>query len=229
MTGRPAITVIMPTYQRARLVTAAIASVMSQSLADWQLIVVDDGSTDGTDAAIAPLLADRRIRYLREPHQGQSAARNCGLAEARAEKIAFLDSDNLFYPTFLAAAVAALDSVPDAAAIYGVLASRDHGMAESGFLIRPFDPLMLKEGNFVDLNTIACRRDVLLACGGFDGSLAKLEDWDLLLRLAKRGPLIPIPNLAVYYRILDSGRISDTVLEMPAQEAVRRKHGLARL
>jgi glycosyltransferase involved in cell wall biosynthesis len=226
MTGRPAITVIMPTYQRARFVTAAIASVIAQSLADWQLIVVDDGSTDETQAAIAPLLADRRIGYLREPHRGQSAARNRGIAEAAAEKIAFLDSDNLFYPTFLAAALAALDRMPDAAAIYGVLVSRDHGMAESGFLLRPFESRMLQAGNFIDLNAVACRHDALLACGGFDESLCKLEDWDLLLRLVKRGAIRAIPNLAVHYRNLDSRRVSDTVAELPALEAVRKKHGL---
>ena len=224
--GRPAITVIMPTYQRARFVGEAIASVIAQTMSDWQLIVVDDGSTDDTDTVIAPLLGDGRIHYLREFHRGQSAARNRGLAEAAADKIAFLDSDNLFYPMFLASALAAFDRMPDTAAIYGVLVSRNHGMAESGFLMRPFDPLMLDKGNFIDLNTIACRRDALLACGGFDQSLAKLEDWDLLLRLARHGPLRAIPNLAVYYRMLDSVRVSDTVLELPALEAVRKKHGL---
>ncbi len=226
MTGRPAITVIMPTYQRARHVTAAIASVVAQSLADWQLIVIDDGSTDDTASAIAPLLADRRISYLRQRHGGQSAARNRGLARATAGKIAFLDSDNLFYPTFLAAAVAALDRMGDAAAIYGVLVSRDHVMAGSGFLTQPFDPLRLRQANFIDLNTVACRRDALLALGGFDPSLAKLEDWDLLLRLARRGSLRAIPSLAVYYRAVDSMRVTETVPELPAQQAVRNKHGL---
>ena len=93
----PAVSVIIPTHNRAAMVREAIESVLAQSYADRELIVVDDGSTDGTRAAVAAFLP--QLTYIYQEHQGVSAARNRGAAMARGEYLAFLDSDDLWLMT----------------------------------------------------------------------------------------------------------------------------------
>src|ERR1051326_5086721 len=101
----PAVSAIMPTWNRGFVIGEAIRSVQNQSFKDWELLIVDDGSTDNTAEAVQPFLADSRIRYLKQDHHGQCAARNHALRLAKGELIAYLDSDNLWYPDFLAAMV----------------------------------------------------------------------------------------------------------------------------
>lgn len=115
----PRVSVVMPTYGHAAFVRRAIASVQAQTLADWQLLVVDDGSPDNTAELVAPLLADERISYTRLPvNQGMGAALNAGLAQASAPLVAYLPSDDLYHPTHLASLVAALDAQPAAVLAY---------------------------------------------------------------------------------------------------------------
>ncbi|MFZ6182197.1 glycosyltransferase family 2 protein [Nannocystis pusilla] len=117
--GAPAISVLMPTYGHARFIPAAIASLLAQERADWELIVVDDGSPDDTAAVVAPYLADPRISYERLAHNvGLGAALNVALARARAPRIAYLPSDDLYWPDHLASLAARLDAEPAAALAY---------------------------------------------------------------------------------------------------------------
>ena len=109
----PLVSVILPVWNRADLVVEAIKSVQLQIYTNWELIVVDDGSTDQSGEKIAQFLEDKRIQYLRIPHQGVSAARNVGLANSRGDLIAYLDSDDLWYPAFLARMVEAFERAPD--------------------------------------------------------------------------------------------------------------------
>ncbi len=95
----PLVSVVIPTYNRAQMVSEAVRSVLEQTFGDLEVIVVDDGSTDGTREALKPH-ADK-IRYLRQENSGVSAARNRGIAEARGSLIAFLDSDDLWLPAKL--------------------------------------------------------------------------------------------------------------------------------
>src|SRR2546423_455961 len=98
MTGRaPAVSVLVPTYQRRAAVALAVRSILAQTYRDFEVIVVDDGSTDGTEDEVAPL----GVRYLWQENRGVSAARNAGLWVARGRIIAFLDSDNMWYPDHL--------------------------------------------------------------------------------------------------------------------------------
>jgi len=113
MTGRPvAVSVLVPTYQRRDSVVQAVRSILAQSYRDFEVIVVDDGSTDGTGDAIAPL----GVRYLWQENRGVSAARNAGLRVARGRVIAFLDSDNTWYPDHLDVVVSALGLHPSVVA-----------------------------------------------------------------------------------------------------------------
>jgi len=122
------VSVILPTYNRANLVGEAIESVLGQTHRDFQLIVVDDGSTDETPAVLARF-ADPRLRIIRQDNGGKSAARNRGLDEARGEFIAFLDSDDLWAPTFLESVLAVFSGEPELDFVFSDLIRFD----ESGF------------------------------------------------------------------------------------------------
>jgi glycosyltransferase involved in cell wall biosynthesis len=100
----PIVSVILPTRDRAHCVADAIASVQAQHFTDWELIIVDDGSLDDTASVVEPFLDDRRIHYVEQAASGSCAARNHGQRLARGGLIAYLDSDNVWYPGFLSAA-----------------------------------------------------------------------------------------------------------------------------
>ena len=111
----PRVSVVIPLYNKAPFILAAVGSVLRQSLADFELIVVDDGSTDSSASLVAGV-GDPRIRLLAQANAGPGPARNRGLGEARGEYVAFLDADDEWEPGFLALAVTALDGDPDAGA-----------------------------------------------------------------------------------------------------------------
>ncbi len=113
--SEPAVSVVMPTFEQSRFMGRALASVLAQTLRDWELTIVDDGSRDGTSEAVAPYLSDPRIRFVRtEENEGMGAALNRGLRLARAPLIAYLPSDDLWYEDHLASLSACLAARPDA-------------------------------------------------------------------------------------------------------------------
>ncbi|HEY8597391.1 MAG TPA: glycosyltransferase family 2 protein [Thermomicrobiales bacterium] len=117
--GAPRVSVLMPTFNQVAFIRRALESLLAQTLAAWELLIVDDGATDGTRAAIEPFLADERIRYERLPENvGLGAALNHGLARARASLIAYLPSDDLFYPEHLASLIAHFAAEPTPALAY---------------------------------------------------------------------------------------------------------------
>ncbi|HET9658552.1 MAG TPA: glycosyltransferase family 2 protein, partial [Kineosporiaceae bacterium] len=193
----PLVSVITPVRNRATQVLTAIASVQAQTLTDWELLVVDDGSTDRTAQAVELVAAaDRRIRLLRRPHGGVSAARNAGIAAARGRYIAFLDSDNQWTPHFLQLMTAAMDGTGTGAG-YGAL--EIHDGLRVGYLAFEGDLADLEHGNHVDLNVLVVRRDLLLLAGGFDPALRRMVDYDLVVRLARLEPLRLFPFIGTIY------------------------------
>lgn len=115
----PRVSVIMPTYDHAAFIRRALESLMAQTLADWELLIVDDGSPDDTEAVVRPFLADARISYIaHERNLGLGAALNTGLRLARAPIVAYLPSDDLYHPAHLAGLLAALDAHPEAVLAY---------------------------------------------------------------------------------------------------------------
>src|ERR1700739_2112141 len=113
----PKFTVIVPAYNAARTIEATISSVLAQTCQDLELIVVDDGSVDET-ASLAEAVEDRRVTGISQPNRGLPAARNSGIARARAERLSFLDSDDLWLPDFLQSAGTTLDAHPGAGFAY---------------------------------------------------------------------------------------------------------------
>jgi len=221
-----AVGIVLPTYNRVAFIGDAIASVQAQSFQNWELIVVDDGSSDNTRDVVADFAGDPRIRYFFQAHAGHAAARNRALRLAFHPLVAYIDSDNLWYPHFLDAAVAALDLYRDVDCVYGALVSEVHTGAPNAVLFRTFDRARLLDANFIDLNTIVHRRGLIEAHGGFDETMTRLVDWDLILRMTKDKPACRVPVLAAQYRVVDDRRVSDTYPLEPNREIIRRKWGV---
>jgi hypothetical protein len=172
-------------------VQRAVASVLAQTYRDYELIVVDDGSTDGTEEALAPLSG---LRYHWQPNAGVSAARNAGIRLAHGPIIAFLDSDNRWLPDHLEVVSAVLERHPDA-----VLASTCPNFIVAGraapdeacVLDHRSAPLM-ELARVGHLSCVAVRREALVAVGGFDERMEAFEDIDLWMRLALRGSIATV-------------------------------------
>lgn len=217
------ISIVMSTHNRGHCIGDAIDSVLAQRYRHWELIIVDDGSEDSTAQDVSSYLGDERIRYIVQSHRGHSNARNHGLRLARGALIAYLDSDNVWYPDFLIAAAEAFTRNPSVDFVYGALVSRHHGDETRPVLWYEFDRDELLKHNYIDLNTMVHRSALVGRFGGFDESLDRLTDWDLALRYSAHAPAKRIPVLAARYRVRDNARISDTVPYGPAYFNVRRK------
>jgi glycosyltransferase involved in cell wall biosynthesis len=194
--GVPKVSVIIPTYQRREFVKRAVASVLAQTHRDFELIVIDDGSTDGTGQALAGLAG--RLRYHWQPNQGVAAARNTGIRLARGSIVAFLDSDSSWLPEHLALLVDALDEHPEATLAFTRRWPRRRGST------RLLDPLpQFLVGNRIGrCSGVALRRETALAVGGFDERLRIAEDGDLWLRLALQdGPFAVVTGVDIQTRI----------------------------
>jgi glycosyltransferase involved in cell wall biosynthesis len=220
----PIFSIVMATRNRAAWIGEAIASIQAQSFSDWELIIVDDGSTDRTADVIAKLSTDSRIRYFGGPYLGPSATRNCGLRHAKGEFIAYLDSDNLWYPNFLLVAmtVFALDHSIDCA--YGAMVTEYHSRRNFPTVwFHQFDRSILLQRNFIDLSTFVHRRSLVDIHGYFDETLTRLLDWDFILRYTRDKSAFRLPVLAARYRVVDDQRISATSEYEPNYRAIKRK------
>ena len=188
----PAVSVIIPTYNRAVLVQQAVESVLKQTFRDYELIVVDDGSTDGTDRALERF--GGRLRYVYQTNRGPSAARNRGVHEAQGAFIAFLDSDDLWVPQKLARQLTALRDRADRLVCYtdeiwirrGVRVNpRKKHHKHSGWIFAHSLRLCL-----VSPSSVLMRREFFDEVGFFDESLPVCEDYDLWLRASSRMPFL---------------------------------------
>lgn len=196
----PLVSVIMPVYNRAGIVAEAIHSVLAQTYQNFELIVVDDGSTDNSVAAVQAC-NDSRIRLVVLPENGgQSTARNAGLKIADGEIIAYLDSDNAWDERYLAAVVAAFDQLPQADAAYsGMLLYRNAESSPYAVRYGHFHRGLLENCNYIDTNVFAHRRELGERLDGFDQSLKRFPDYDLILRSSEIGTLYSLPMLLCRY------------------------------
>jgi len=215
----PFVSVVVATYNQAHWLGETIESVRAQTFADWELVVVDDGSMDDTAEVVARFARDHRIRCLTGAHAERAAARNSGIAVSTGELVAFLDADDTWHPEKLARQVAALVAAPEAGACYALarfvdgagrpLPVRKPPRALSG-LVFP----QLVRGNFVILASMMVRRRCLEAVGVFDTTLPVFgcEDWDLWLRLARRYAVVAVDEELVRYRVHDGNTRAEQVM-----------------
>jgi predicted AlkP superfamily phosphohydrolase/phosphomutase len=209
------VSVVMPTYNRATLLPRAIQSVLEQQHENWELIIVDDGSTDDT-AAVLDALADPRIRCLSKPHTGCCASRNAALDVAKGDAIAYLDDDNVMLPLWLKAVAWAFEQRPDVDVLHGARLIDDylrvHDPDTSGGLpwvqFEPYDRARLEASNTSDMGVLAHRAGVPEA--HFDEDLVHFGDWDLFLRLTADKDPLELPVIAVAYTTDGRDRLSRT-------------------
>jgi glycosyltransferase involved in cell wall biosynthesis len=190
------VSVIIPTYNRAKTLIEAIESVMAQDYHDFEIVVVDDGSADNTYEI---LRAFPEILVVRQDRQGVSAARNAGIAEASGRLIAFLDSDDLWLPAKLSTQVAFLDSSPDA-----LICQTEEIWIRNGIRVNPKKRHKKPSGMIferylemclVSPSAVMMKSSLFDEVGGFDEALPVCEDYDLWLRVSCRFPiyLIDVP------------------------------------
>ncbi|WP_172829647.1 glycosyltransferase family 2 protein [Microterricola viridarii] len=217
--GSALVSVVMPVRDRATVISAAIESVLAQSYPDWELIVVDDGSTDSTPDVVQRYSErDPRVHLVRGPAAGVCAARNSGIAAAEGRYIAFLDSDNVWVPELLEHSVAALET-GNAVAVYAAVEMKKESGENRFLAIHGSRDDLLYGGNFVDLNTLVVRSEAIAEIGGFDESLRRWVDYDLAIRLFALGPVELLPFIGVIYsESTGTGRIS--TVEAPGWEQV---------
>lgn len=196
----PIVSVVIPTYNRRALLPQAVDSVRAQTFGDWELIVADDGSTDGSADAVEAL-GDPRVRVLRLPHIGNVASvRNAGVAASRGEWLAFLDSDDVWLPRRLEVQFAAIGVTSAQWSYAGVELMDPAGRpvpmragtyrAISGSIVRE----VLTAEAAVSIGTLLVRRALLDEVGGFDENVPGREDHDLALRLAGRAEALAVPE-----------------------------------
>lgn len=199
----PGVSVIIPAYNCAATLSAALESALNQTLPPREVLVIDDGSSDDTAAAAAAY--GPPVRLIRQPNAGAAAARNRGLREAAAEFVAFLDADDLWAPHKLAVQVEALRSRPQAVLAYcdydvlntatGIV-TRRQGVACSGHIARQ----LFVDGQGVTTSMVVIRRAVIEAVGLMDETLTCAEDWDYWLRIAEHGEAVFLPQRLATYR-----------------------------
>jgi glycosyltransferase involved in cell wall biosynthesis len=217
------VAIVTPAYNAARFLSETVASIQAQTYTAWELIIVDDGSSDNT-AQLATDLAckDPRIQVHRQPRAGVSSARNFGMSLAKSPYVAFLDADDVWTPRALELLITTLESNPQFPAVYGLSGYVDDaGQALSGGKLETWirgrlriegryrrevpvdEPTtfdMLAVRNYIAIGAIVVRREVVEKLGGFHAELSGMEDWHLWLRLSRVAPIGFVNEMVLNYR-----------------------------
>lgn len=211
----PTISIIIPAYNAERTILETIASVQQQTFADFELILINDGSTDQTLKLLGNI-QDSRLKVYSYSNGGLPVARNRGISQSTGEFISFLDADDLWTPDKLELQLVALQQHPEA----GVAYSWTCNMSEKGDSFYPGQsvsiegnvyPKLLGEGNFIASGSnCLIRRQAIESVGEFEPTLKSFEDWDYYLRLAARWPFVAVPRPQILYR-QSSGAMSSKV------------------
>jgi len=206
----PKVSVIIPTRNRKHLVEKAVESVLAQSYQDFELIVVDDGSRDGSGRVLKGY--EGRLTYIYEENRSRSATRNLGVKKARGKYVAFLDSDDVWMPTKLERQIHLLESDPTIALVHcltSVINEKGapceeliefHRVHEQRSMKVGFDYATLALECNIFTSCVVLRREVFLELGGFDEGFDYLEDWDFYLRLAFKYKISVIASPLTLYR-----------------------------
>ncbi|HVX05047.1 MAG TPA: glycosyltransferase family A protein [Rhodanobacteraceae bacterium] len=205
--GTPEVSVILPTYNRLPLLRRAVASVFAQTFCDWELIVVDDGSTDDTPAYLETI-DDPRVRSLGLENSGVTSARNAGLRLARAEWVAFHDSDDLWLPEKLEWQLQRVTAQPACRwsyTRYSFIDTNGTPLPGRSSLLPPpvsghiLEPLLRFEVSTA-VPTMLVQRSLIEEIGGFDATMQFLSDYDFILRVAARSEVCALSETLTLVR-----------------------------
>ncbi|MEO1766695.1 glycosyltransferase family 2 protein [Thiobacter aerophilum] len=208
----PAISVIMPCYNAARFLPMSVGSVLAQTFSDWELIAVDDGSTDDT-AEVLATLPDPRIQIIRQRNRGLPASRNAGLEHATGQFVAFLDADDTWHPEFMEAMVRALETTDRSAIAYcgwqnvGLAEGRGQPFVPPDYET-PDKPVNLLKGCRWPVHAAMLPTGLAKAVRGFDEQQKAAEDFDFWLRTAIDVPLVRVARVLAYYHHHGSGQMT---------------------
>jgi glycosyltransferase involved in cell wall biosynthesis len=211
------VTVVVPTHNRRQLLSQAVHSILRQRGVAIELIVVNDGSTDGTDVWLERVMAkDARVKAVHHARpRFVSRARNAGIALARGRWVAFCDDDDLWAPNKLAEQLNALRASPSRWSCTGVVVVDDRLEIVGHHHVQGGDVLanLLMTNGIPTGSSVMVERSLLEETGGFDPTLQGSEDWDLWIRLAQRSPVVAIDRPLMAYRLgpqtlsMDAGRM----------------------
>ena len=202
--NQQSVSVVVPAYNASRTIPATVASIETQTVRPLEILVVDDGSTDDT-AEVARSIGAPDLRVITQANAGHAAARNTGITEARGRYVAFLDADDLWLPDKLERQLGEIQGDPSIRGLQTGAARVDDELR-----LLWVDPCRRSENQLRDtldfrnmpalMSTLLVERDLLEEVGGFDSSLIILQDWDLAIRLARRGQFHSLPDVLSAYR-----------------------------
>jgi len=228
----PKVSVILPVHNRADVLPRAIESVLGQELGDFELVVVDDGSTDGS-AEVAELFGDERIRLIRlDRNRGGNVARNEGIRAARAPLIAFLDSDDRYFPDKLAWTAAEFERRPKLELLVDSFIKVQPPGARKAEVVRRNPVIDEREQFRTTLFTrrlwkatpaITVRRQIAIEAGLFDETLRRLQDFDFLIRVSEMANCASTDRV-LWVKYWDAGAISAQDNMIPANVELVRRH-----
>jgi glycosyltransferase involved in cell wall biosynthesis len=227
------VSAIITTFNRERFLDAAIESVVGQTYPEFELLVLDNSSSDGT-AELVGRCTDPRIRYLRHEPLSIAAARNLGVRTARGEFVAFLDDDDEWLPAKLERQVAAFRRGPAGVALVyggftriderGVAVGRSHRPSLRGRILRGL--LAQRDAFTGSASNPMMRADALRGLGGFNEALATSEDWELYLRLSEQYEVEYVPEVLVRIRTHRDARLGDRIDDARhVEEMVLERYG----
>ena len=195
-----AFSIIMPTYNRKSTIDSAIKSVLNQTYKNFELIIIDDGSTDGTSQHIhnkyKKELKDKKIKYFFLDHTGVCRARNFGLSVAEKDWIAYIDSDNSMLPDML-------ETFAKNTKYSKTLYANLQYLSNNTTLGKPFNYKELLKGNYIDLGVFVHHKSLYKKLGGFDENMTRLVDWDLILTYTKKHKPYHIDKTVLLYNNID--------------------------
>ncbi|NEO98998.1 MAG: glycosyltransferase [Symploca sp. SIO2E9] len=200
----PTISVIIPAYNASKTILATLQSIQAQTFSDFEIIVINDGSTDGTLDLLSKI-SEPRLRVFSYENGGLPVARNRGIVQSSGKFISFIDADDLWEPDKLELQLEALQRHPEAGVAYSWTAFID----EKGDFLYAWEPLFFEGNvypqllvrNFISSGSnILVRREFIESAGEFDPSLKSVEDWDYYLRLAARCAFVLVPKYQILYR-----------------------------
>ena len=231
----PRISVIMPTWNRQSCVCRAIDSVLNQSFKPYEIIVSDDGSTDATvdtiRIAYAAEVRSGLIKIIENQHRGVSATRNAGMQAATGEIFSYLDTDNVWRKHFLLIMAAAFVESDELTTAYSALKLCDQDTGRETIRAAPFDRRRLLDLNFIDLNIFTHRRILFDQLSGFDETLNRLVDWEMIIRYTKHYEPAFFPFIGVDY-FLNRNELRNITHFVPLDEnrnKVLRRHFIERV
>ena len=205
------VSIIMPAFNASKTIFDSINSVQSQTYQNWEMIIIDDGSTDNTKDIITPFLSDYRIKYLRQLNSGPSIARNNGINKAKGKYLAFLDSDDIWKPNKLELQLNHFIRNPNCCLIHTNYSTFESNTQNS----KPFrqtpwfsnwdENERLLMFDTIGTLTVLTETQLIKNLGGFNNDLHGTEDWDLWIRVSKEGKIFKLNDDTAYYRIHPHG------------------------